>query len=295
MENLIYGDVLSVEPTEKEQPQEQLEKPTEPKVEEESEQELEKAPEEEVELDFTEEDFEEKEEIDEEIDLENQAEPPKKPQPAKVDAETQKTIDDAVSKRLSEISKQKNKATEDLDTFKMSVEESLKGFLEEGETVEDALMRLGAENEGISVDAFKTKIKAIQEEKSAQKQKIETQIRAQRDKDLNTIKQIYPNVTAQKIEDIDEFPAFAKLMQTGLYAATEAYELVNAKRIAADTKAYQKQKALNDSRAHLRATNTQSIAPSVAPVSKFEYENWKACYPKLSEKELIAKIRNSKN
>lgn len=238
---------------------------------------------------------EDEEEIPKVIDSDNDidAEPPTPPQPAKVSPETQKIIDEAVKKRLSEITSQKNKANEELENYKSRVEESIKGFQEEGETAEDALIRIGAENAGLSVEDFKQKIKSAQEEKSLQRQKAEAQIRAIRDRDLHAIKQLHPEVAVEKIEDLDQFPKLAKLISTGMYNATDAYEIVYAKEIAQQANAYEKQKALNDSRSHLKST--KNAAPSGAPITKAEFDNWKGCYPNLSDKELIAKIRKSKN
>lgn len=248
-----------------------------------------------LEDDFIEEEDQGNSEAEEEI--EEQVEPLEEeiiiPEP------TQKVIDEAVSKRLSEISKQKNEANEEARTHKEKYEEFLESakdgiafFMEEGESVEDALFRLAAENKGLTVEQYKAELQQKKELKTFQESKRAEHIKAAFAKDLSLIKQAYPDVKVDDLRQITRFDEFTRLMSTNIYTADKAYGIVYADEIAASR---QQQKILNESRSHLQSTSPRTIATSRPPVSTAEIEIWRGAYPNLSQKELIAKIRASKN
>lgn len=212
---------------------------------------------------------------------------------------TQKVIDEAVSKRLSEISKQKNEANEEARTHKEKYEEFLESakdgiasFMEEGETVEEALFRLAAENKGVTVEQYKAELQHKKELKTFQESKRAEHIKAAFAKDLSLIKQAYPDVKVDDLRQITRFDEFTRLMSTNIYTADKAYGIVYADEITASR---QQQKILNESRSHLQSTSPRTIATSRPPVSTAEIEIWRGAYPNLSQKELISKIRASKN
>lgn len=210
----------------------------------------------------------------------------------------QKVIDEAVSKRLSEISKQKNEANEEAKKHKEKYEEFLESakdgiaaFMEEGETVEDALFRLAAENKGLTVEQYKAELQQKKELKTLQESKKAEQAKAVFAKDLSLIKQAYPEVNVEDLKQLSRFSEYAKLMSTNLYTADKAYSIVYADEIA---NSRQQQKILNESRSHLQSSSPRTIAPSIPAVSKAEMAVWRGGYPNLTDKELIAKIRAHK-
>lgn len=246
-----------------------------------------------LEEDFIEEEEQGNSEAEEEI--EDQVEPLEE----EIKEPTQKVIDEAVSKRLSEISKQKNEANEEARTHKEKYEEFLESakdgiasFMEEGETVEEALFRLAAENKGLTVEQYKAELQQKKELKTFQERKRAEHIKAAFAKDLSLIKQAYPDVKVDDLRQITRFDEFTRLMSTNIYTADKAYGIVYADEITASR---QQQKILNESRSHLQSTSPRTIATSRPPVSTAEIEIWRGAYPHLSQKELISKIRASKN
>lgn len=211
---------------------------------------------------------------------------------------TQKVIDEAVSKRLSEISKQKNEANEEARKHKEKYEEFLESakdgiaaFMEEGETVEEALFRLAAENKGITVEQYKTELQQKKELNTLQESKREEQKKAVFAKDLSLIKQAYPEVKIDDLKQLTRFNEFTRLMSTNIYTADKAYGIVYADEITASR---QQQKILNESRSHLQSTSPRTIAVDRPPVTRAEIEIWRGAYPNLTDKALVAKIRASK-
>lgn len=300
MDNSIYGEELTVQPTvvsevnEKDTEQEkdakfEEETFTEPIDEEAGNSEIENIVEDSEDDEFFEEEIIEEEEV---------AKQPEVAETKTVDPKIQPIIDEVVAKRLAEITKQKSEITEKLTAQKnqfnevMSrTEKAIAAFKLEGESTEDALIRLAAEHEGISVDEYRKRETKEAEEKAVKERQRSEAKQAIFNRDLALIKSVHPELKINSVYELPKFNDFAKLMSTNLYTAVEAYEIVNAKELAL---AANKQKILNDSKQHLRSANPGAVASSQVPVTRTEIEMWRGAYPQLSQSDLIAKIRQSK-
>jgi len=212
---------------------------------------------------------------------------------------SQEHIDSIIKKRTSELSKKRNEAQEraekaekKLKELEKLVKKSMPDFIPEGEDTEKVLRKMAAENEGVSVEELE---KRIADEDLISEYKLSKEaerVRAIKEKDLNSIKALYP-IEVKAIEEIPNYGTFSRLMMTGQFTAVEAFKLANPTSAKAETE-YARQKALNESKSHIRATNTRTVSTALKPIPASEYDNYKAAYPKATEKELLQIYKKSK-
>jgi hypothetical protein len=134
----------------------------------------------------------------------------------------------------------------------------------------------------------------IEEAKRIKENQITTSHEAIRKSHLEEIKKAYPTIEAESIDKIPNFKKFKALMATNEFNALEAFEIANRDISQNKSDEYERQKALNDSREHLKSINSRTVANSLQPIPKSEYEVWHDCYPDLDEKSLQQKYWNSK-
>lgn len=234
----------------------------------------------------------------EEIDLEDSEDTPTEEPEKVVD---QKKIDEIIQRRTKELIEGKNtakkeaeKAVKELETMKALARKGLADFIEEGEEPIDAIKRMAAEAEGITVEEYEEKLEQERLIAEYKKTKEIDVIRQLKSEHLNAIKSVYTNVEVEAIEQIPNYSRYKKLMSTSQFTPLEAFEMANAKGMSTAEEEYARQKALNDSKSHIRATQTNKAPIALTPIPASSYEFWKGAYPDLSEKDLVKKYNQSK-
>lgn len=232
---------------------------------------------------------EDQEETLEEIALEDdEAEKPEKKPP------TQKEIDKIIQNRIREENRAKKAAQLKNDELLKIAKDALKGLINDGESVETALKRIAAENLNMTLDEYDNKVTEEAELREFKLTKEQRDIENAKALHLAQIKKAYPTITATRIEEIPNYAAYRELMLTGKLSPVKAFLAANVETISAlqktDTEEeYARQRALNDSKAHIRATNSRTVASTMSPIPKDEYEYWKDVFPEASNGELTKK------
>lgn len=244
------------------------------------------------------------------VDLESTEEEIAEEEPPKKQVEkqlTQADIDKIVQKRIEEQTKAKQKAKIEVDEYEKLLKGALKGLINDGESAKDAAIRIAAENEGVTVDEYKTRIKE-QSELKEYKQSKEADAAAQaKAEHLAEIKKLYPDLKADSIEQIPNFEAYKALMIANdsldvkhkltpsmAFAAANIGNLKNLSK--ASDEEFQKQYAINASKEHLKATGTRTVASTLKPIPASEKAEWDSYqqYTGCSDKEKIIAYNKAK-
>ena len=306
----IYGVEESVEPADTSNLEEQEEFAPDTEIVEEQEdietkeQESEEE-DEDLEADFdNDEDYDIEEEEDEEGEESIEQEKPLEEDKPKKKELTQEDIDKIVQKRIDQENKSKKKAKKEKSLIERIAKDALKGIAPANENSLEAMKQVAADNLGITLEEYESQLKQ-EEELAEYKEYKETQEKQKKNQEVNTIKSMHlqeiksidPKLKATKIEDIPNFAKFAALMRTEMFSAKEAYKATRAleKPESNAEEEYEKQRALRDSKNHMRSTKPRTVAPRVKPIPQSDYEAYRAAYPDLTERELIKKYHASKN
>lgn len=225
---------------------------------------------------------------DDETEKEENAEKPEKKPP------TQEEIDKIIQNRIREENKAKKAAQLKNEELLRIAKDALKGLINDGENVETALKRIAAENLNMTPDEYDNKVTEEAELREFKLTKEQRDIENAKALHLSQIKKAYPTIAATRIEEIPNYAAYRELMLTGKLSPEKAFMAANVETILAlqktDTEEeYARQRALNDSKAHIRATSSRMVASTMSPIPKDEYEYWKDVFPEASNGELTKK------
>lgn len=179
---------------------------------------------------------------------------------------------------------------EELDDLRSQSKDTLKKLGIETEDVMDGLASLAAE----SADETKEEYLA----KRAETRKAEREAQAKRTaefeelaaKDLAELQQIYPETKGYKhVRDMPEevLEKFARNRNLGL-PAKEAYAAANIDGIRSGAVQAGHRRAMNDSKAHLQASNPKSAKGNGIRIPRAEMEMWREMFPGKSDKEIAA-------
>ena len=179
---------------------------------------------------------------------------------------------------------------EELDDLRSQSKDTLKKLGIETEDVMDGLASLAAE----SADETKEDYLA----KRAETRKAEREAQAKRTaefeelaaKDLAELQQIYPETKGYKhVRDMPEevLEKFARNRNLGL-PAKEAYAAANIDGIRSGAVQAGHRRAMNDSKAHLQASNPKSAKGNGIRIPRAEMEMWRGMFPDKSDKEIAA-------
>jgi hypothetical protein len=163
------------------------------------------------------------------------------------------------------------------------------------EDVIEALTKLAAENEGLTVEEYKRKLQDEQLLEEYKRSRVTEEAQKAKAQHLAEIKNRFPDVEAQSIEQLPNYEKYRKLMMTNLFSPSEAFEMVYDKTKSNKAQGeYERQKALNESKEHLRSINPKTVVGALKPIPKSEYEVYRRVFPNLSEKDLVKKYWDSK-
>lgn len=179
---------------------------------------------------------------------------------------------------------------EELDDLRSQSKDTLKKLGIETEDVMDGLASLAAESADETKEEYLAKrATARTAEREAQAKRV-AEFEELAAKDLAELQQIYPETKGYKhVRDMPEevLEKFARNRNLGL-PAKEAYAAANIDGIRSGAVQVGHRRAMNDSKAHLQASNPKSAKGSGIRIPAKEMEMWRGMFPGKSDKEIAA-------
>ena len=179
---------------------------------------------------------------------------------------------------------------EELDDLRSQSKDTLKKLGIETEDVMDGLASLAAESADETKEEYLAKrATARTAEREAQAKRV-AEFEELAAKDLAELQQIYPETKGYKhVRDMPEevLEKFARNRNLGL-PAKEAYAAANIDGIRSGAVQAGHRRAMNDSKAHLQASNPKSAKGSGIHIPAKEMEMWRGMFPYKSDKEIAA-------
>lgn len=153
--------------------------------------------------------------------------------------------------------------------------------------VEEGLDRIAAEADGVTLEEYrktKRENQEIEQGKALLKQQRLNELMAN---DLAALKKNFSDkvITFESVKDMPNFVEWAKLRDKGL-SPEQAFRAVNGDLLTATNNNYAKQKANNDSKAHLKSVVAKNSQDDQLSIPKNELEMYREQFPNLSDKEL---------
>lgn len=243
----------------------------------------------------------EEEEDDEEVDIdldtdeEDEVDLSEEEEEVKAEKETTKTETETEEKEVEEEPKattqtsREKELEEQLEALKRQAKDTLKklGIATDNETALEGLQRVAAEASDMTLDEYKTKQQQEQTLREAENLVRQRKFAELKAADLSELKKSFPHLADVKdLEKIDNFLEFAKLRDKGL-TPKQAYLAANPDEAFKRAEGYNKAKARNDSKAHLRSSVPVGAKDNSIRMSKRELEEWREIFDyKLSDKEI---------
>lgn len=179
---------------------------------------------------------------------------------------------------------------EELEELRFRTKDALKKLGVDTEDVLDGLAEIASESADVSKEEYKAQLsKEIKEKREAEAKRI-ADFETLAAKDLAELQQIFPDTKTYKhVFDMPEevYKKFAQYRNMGL-PAKDAYAAANVDGIRKSTAEVAKRKAMNDNKAHLRASNPKSAKGSGIRIPAKEMEMWRGMFPDKSDKEIAA-------
>ena len=179
---------------------------------------------------------------------------------------------------------------EELDDLRSQSKDTLKKLGIETEDVMDGLASLAAESADETKEEYLAKRATARTAEREARAKRVAEFEELAAKDLAELQQIYPETKGYKhVRDMPEevFEKFARNRNLGL-PAKEAYAAANIDGIRSGAVQAGHRRAMNDSKAHLQASNPKSAKGSGIRIPHAEMEMWRGMFPYKSDKEIAA-------
>lgn len=214
---------------------------------------------------------------DEPAETEPESEPAEQEKPAKTEQNNEQLSD--LERKYHELEAQ---AKESLRKLGVTEADPVRG-----------LAKLAADEDGLSVDDYLKNRASEREKEDALRIVRAQQFQEKAARDLAELKASYGQLESCKdIRDIPNFDQWYKLRDMGL-TAKQAFAAANPDGIREAAANASKQSAIQNTKAHLQSSVPKASAQEGIRMSRAELEQWKAMFPKLSNKEIISLYRRT--
>lgn len=212
------------------------------------------------------------------------------------DAETQD--EDAAQTATAEEDKKTDtdydKLKKQYDDREALIKDALKKMGIEEDDVEQALIRLGADAEGISPEEYAKQREEAKRKEAAERLYAEVLLEKKIAEDLAILHAEFPETKAiTKLEQIPNARRFAELRDIGV-SAREAYVAANIDahrdRIAKSVR----QQSINATKSHLKSNVPIASKDTSVKISRSDMEQLRDLFPNKSDKEIIALYKKTK-
>lgn len=205
-------------------------------------------------------------------EAEGEGESEGEPGPTENSQPAEKTAD---KQRIADLEKE-------LADFKKYGAAALKKLGVEGDNVTDGLIKLAAEAEGITPEAFKENIAKENSHISAAQ---ERQAAIERE-DLAAIQAAFPSTkTYKNISEIPNFKRFGELRDGGA-TPLEAYRAANPDGVLAEAAQAAKATSIKGTKDHLKSSVPKGSKDNSVRMSRAELSEWRDMFPGKSDKEI---------
>lgn len=197
--------------------------------------------------------------------------------------------DDTTSKLNEQLETEKATRTR-LENQARKTLKSLGIEVKEGETLEEALERVDAETEGVSLKEYRKSKREAEETQRAkellQRQKFE-ELAAN---DLAELKKSFPDLLDKgHIKDcfnsFEDFVQFGRFRDAGI-KAKEAYIAVNSDKVLTAQQKAAQQKAASDGKRHITSVAPKAANAESVVMPKETLKEWRDMFPNLTDKEI---------
>lgn len=155
----------------------------------------------------------------------------------------------------------------------------------------DALDQLGAEAAGTSVEEYRQTVAKEQEQKQVDFEQKMAAIAEKKKNDLAAIKEAYPLLAYDSIDNLPHSEDFKRKRDAG-YTPLDAFRSTHSEEVAAYIASAVRQSARNG-KEHLKSNVPGGARDTSISVSKAEMEAYRAIFPDLSDKEILALRRKT--
>lgn len=257
---------------------------------------------EEIEINFEDddEDVSDDDEEDDDVDLTDDNEEENTEDESETDEEEGSTETESAAEETQKTESETKTQSEDrkrYDDLEWQAKETLKrlGYATDGESALEGLQKVAAEAADMSIEEYKKKVEDDRIKAEAEnlvKQKAFAELKA---KDLAELKKEFSHLSSvNDLEKINNFQLFASFRDKGL-TPKQAYSAANPDEGRQRAESYNKAKARNDSKAHLRSSVPVGAKDNSVRMTKSELEFWRSAFPHNSDKEIARIYANIKN
>ena len=157
-----------------------------------------------------------------------------------------------------------------------------------------ALIKLAAEAEGLSEAEYVKKHAEDARNEEARKFMQAAKYNEKKARDLAAVQAAYPD--AKKYKDVEEFPNFKRFAYLCDHGSTpeEAYIAAHRTQVTESVAQSVKQQSLNGTKDHIKSSVPKGAKNNQVTMTRAELRQWKAMFPHLSNKEIIALYRKTK-
>ena len=213
------------------------------------------------------------------------------------DAETQvedaaqtATTEDDKSKEETELAKWKRR----YDDREALIKDALKKMGIDEEDVDKALIRLGADAEGISPEEYTKQIAETKRKAEAERLYMQVMLEKKIAEDIAQLHAEFPETKdITKLEQIPNVKRFAELRDAGL-SAREAYVAANIDAQRDHIAKSVRQQNINASKSHLTSNVPKSSRDTSIKISRAEMDQLRDLFADMSDKEIIALYKKTK-
>lgn len=213
------------------------------------------------------------------------------------DAETQEedaaktdTAEEDKTDKDSEYAKLKRQ----YDDREALIKDALKKMGIEEENVEQALIRLGADAEGISPEEYAKQMADTKRKAEAERVYAQVMLEKKIAEDIAQLHAEFPETKdITKLEQIPNARRFAELRDAGL-SAREAYVAANIDAQRDHIAKSVRQQNINATKSHLTSNVPKSSRDTSIKISRAEMEQLRDLFPNASDKEIIALYKKTK-
>ncbi len=251
-----------------------------------------------VDIPYEDEDSEENNDDEEAVELTDDSEEENTETETETDEEegsTETATNESTHETESE-TKEQSETQKRYNELELQVKDTLKrlGYAKEGESALEGLQKVAAEAADMSIEEYKKKVEDDRikaEAENLARQKAFAELKA---KDLAELKKEFSHLSSvNDLEKINNFQLFASFRDKGL-TPKQAYNAANPDEIVSRAESYNKAKARNDSKAHLRSSVPVGAKDNSVRMTKSELEFWRSAFPHNSDKEIAKIYANTK-
>ena len=174
------------------------------------------------------------------------------------------------------------------------IKDALKAMGIDTDNVDEGLLRLAADAEGVSIEEYTKKRDEKRTMEEAQRVYREVMLERMVQNDLNELHSLFPETKGvTKFENIPNCRRYAELRDKGL-SVKEAYSAANADGRREAIANSVKQQSINASKSHLKSNVPIASKDTSIKITRSEMEQMRELFPDKSDKELVALYKKTK-